>query len=113
MRRRTLRHRLALVAAGALLASAALGHSAPPASATPMSYLQALNDNGITVTDTTKALTMGYAVCANLNRFNGADVARSLYLNTDVATPAMATAIVVIAVEQLCPQHDHRGLVAA
>lgn len=100
---RVIRHRLALVGTGGLLAAAALSQCAPPANATPMGYLQALNDRGITVTDTTQALTMGYAVCAALNSNTGDVVAES---------PEMAVAVVVTAVEQLCPWHDHRGQVA-
>lgn len=96
---------------GATIAGAALT-VAGPAKATPMSYLQALNDHGITVTDTTDALTMGYVVCTALSQANGADVAAALYRNTDIATPDMAAMVVVVAVEQLCPQHDHRGYVA-
>lgn len=111
MRPRRLRRLLTLAGVGAVLGGVTLSQCAP-AHATPMSYLQSLNDHGITVTDTTDALTMGYVVCAALDQANGRDVAAALYRNTDIATPAMAATVVVIAVEQLCPQHDHRGYVA-
>ena len=114
MRPRTLRHRLALVGTGAFLAAAALGQCAPPANATPMSYLQALNNRGITVYDTTSMLTTGYAVCGTLDDHNGADVVRAVYLHySDVTSIDMAQRIVVSAVEELCPWHDHRGEVLA
>lgn len=99
----------------ALAATAAVGASllaSPPADASPLSYLQALNSAGYVVTDTTAALAMGYVVCEALNRQTGDVVATNLYLRTDIPTPHMAATVVLAAVENLCQWHDHRGVAA-
>lgn len=55
-----------------------------PAKATPLSYLQALNAHGVSITDTVDALTLGYAVCEALNTTTGDVVATNLYLYSDI-----------------------------
>ncbi|MEV5360607.1 DUF732 domain-containing protein [Micrococcus luteus] len=88
--------------------------NAQPAQATPLSYLQALNNRGLTVYDTQAMMTTGLAVCAALNTADGNQVARAVYANyTDVSTLFQAQMIVLSAVEELCPEHDHRGAYAA
>lgn len=102
-----------LIGLAAVAAIGAALFASPDADATPMSYLQSLNDRGLYVTDTSAALRTGLAICAALNVANGYEVAESVYLNTDVATREQAAIMVVTAVEELCSQHDHRGLVIA
>lgn len=96
------------LAATATLATGALV-AASPADATPLTYLQALTESGLVVTDTAQALRTGYAICAALNTANGAVVADQVYELADVETYEQAAVIVVVAVEQLCPWHDRRG----
>lgn len=94
----------ALAAAGMLTAARA--------DATEMSYLQSLNNYGMTVYDTTAALTTGYTICSMLNRANGDVVTAYVFANTswaDVPDVETAATMVVVSVEELCPQHDHRG----
>ncbi|MGQ9348906.1 DUF732 domain-containing protein [Mycolicibacterium gilvum] len=106
----TLREKVTLATLAAATAVGASLLASPDAEATPLSYLQALNVAGLVVDDTAAALRTGYAVCAALNSATGDVVAANLYLSTDVETPYMAGVIVVTAVEQLCPWHDHRGM---
>lgn len=83
----------------------------PDADASPLSYLQGLNNTGLEVYDAGAALATGYAVCVALETANGADVARELFLSTswaDMPNIETAAAVVVVSVEQLCPWHDHR-----
>lgn len=98
---------LAAVAVGV---SAALG-LATPAQATPLSYIQALNDHGLQVYNADLALQWGAAICSALNTTNGEMVAVNFYNNTNWDVPDMFTAktIVMLAAENLCPWNDHRG----
>lgn len=87
--------------------------AAPTAQASPLSFLQSLNNRGITVYNTAAMLQTGLAVCAALNVGDGNDVSRQVYLNyADVTSMLQAQIIVLSAVEELCPQHDHRGATA-
>lgn len=82
------------------------------ANATPMSYLQALNEIGLQVYDTQAAVTYGYAICSELNTAPGDVVATRIFATTSwAAVPNIyvAGAMMVAAVENLCPWHDHRG----
>lgn len=111
----TTRRILAWIGCGAALSMAALS-PAPQAHATPLSFIQALNDNGIVVYDTASALTTGYSICDALNEYNGAEIAEELYTGTsytEVPTREVAAAWVVVSVHELCPQHDHSGRVRA
>lgn len=85
--------------------------SSPDANATPLTYLQSLNNRGIIIYDTVAALNTGFSICEALNYANGDEVATELFLRTSWAdVPDMYTAYVVVvtAVEELCPWHDHR-----
>lgn len=55
-------------------------------------------------------LANGYQVCDMLNSTTGDKVAAYVYRNTDYSvTRADALEFVIIAVNNLCPWHDHRG----
>lgn len=111
IRPRVLRRWLWGMAAGAVLAGTGIGYAAD-ADANPMSYLQSLNDHGLTVYDASYALRSGYTICSMLNQANGADVAAYVYTHTswaDVPDLETAATMVVVAVEELCPEHDHRA----
>ncbi len=56
-------------------------------------------------------LNQGYAVCRALDSgANGAQVAGVIYANTGLDVSREDAAIfVIVAVENLCPQFDHRG----
>lgn len=55
-------------------------------------------------------LSNGYQVCSMLNTTTGDHVAEYVYRNTDQSvTVADALEFVVLAVQDLCPWHDHRG----
>lgn len=90
---------------------AAIGFAAAPtASASPLTYLDSLTDHGLVISDTTAAIRTGFLVCQALETNRGDVVAQSLYENaTDITTFEEAAIIVVTAVEELCPNHDHRG----
>lgn len=116
MRPRQLRGRLALVGFGAILAGATLGLAAPDARATPLTFVQALNDAGIVVYDATSAISSGYRICDALNHGNGEQVAQQVFTHTtwaDVPDLNTARVWVVTSVEQLCPWQDHRGQAVA
>lgn len=59
----------------------------------------------------TYLLDNGYRVCRMMDRgFDGLQVAREVYVNTGTDVTANDAAwFVIIAVEELCPWHDHRG----
>ena len=85
-----------------------------PAKASPLSFVQSLNNHGIAVYDTATALRTGYAICGTLDTHNGADVAEAVYrLFADVPTRQIAYAWVESSVEELCPWQDHRKGIAA
>lgn len=82
----------------------------PAAKADGLTFLQALNNHGIVVYDTARALTWGQAICTALNQTTGDVVAANFYRITNSDIPDMNTALtwVVVSVEQLCPWQDHR-----
>lgn len=93
-----------LIAAGIAVAT--------PADATPMSYLQSLNNHGLSVYDTAAAVRTGYTICSLLDNNTGDVVAWQVFANTswaDVPDVDTAATMVLVAVEELCPYHDHRG----
>lgn len=84
-----------------------------PAKASPLSFVQSLNNHGIAVYDTSAALRTGYTICQALDSYNGADVARAVYLTfVEVPTPQIANAWVESSVEELCPWQGRRGIAA-
>lgn len=86
--------------------------AAPQANAGELEYLQLLNMRGIMVVDTALMLHTGYVVCDALNDDTGDTIIAQLIMGGDI-TPSHATAIVLSAVEGLCPWHDHRRGVMA
>jgi hypothetical protein len=108
---RTEKWLVALVAiAGIVTITVVAMLSAPKCKADSLSFIQALNDNGIVVYDTSKALSAGVAICNALETTNGVDVARNLYRITsysDVPTPAIAAVWVIVSAQELCPAMDH------
>jgi hypothetical protein len=107
----TTRRLLASVALGGLCAAAVL--TASPARADADSFLQEINDLGWyhTTGGDRQLLANGYAVCRMLGVGNdGNDVADYIYRNTpDSIGFADAAEFVIVSVENLCPQYDHRG----
>ena len=102
--------RIAALAASATLGAALATSlvSAPEAGASTGTYLQALNDRGLVITDTATMIKTGFLVCTALNDTNGADVIAAL-VNKVGYSNNEAGIILVSAVEELCPWHDHRG----
>lgn len=100
------------VAVGALGAAALIG--APSAQADNASYLQALKQGGLVVYNPALALTWGNTICTALGTHRGDNVAVWFYSVTSNDIPDINTAafVVMTAVEQLCPWHDHRNQVA-
>jgi hypothetical protein len=85
---------------------------APEAEASETSYLQSLNNYGLSVYDTTAALSTGYTICSMLDYATGDKVALYVFANTswsDVPDIETAATLVLVSVEELCPRHDHRG----
>lgn len=102
--------RLGLCAAlGAVLA--ALVIHAPSARADSGDFLNRIQDLGwYDNRGDAYLLDGGWAVCRAISRgYNGSQVAREIYANTDASVDANdAVEFVVIAVEELCPQFDNR-----
>lgn len=102
--------RLLLLIPAAIMGAGIL---APPVHAdtgNELAYLQLLNYNGITVTDATRAILTGYAVCDAMNTMNGEDIAAYIFTHSTWAeTPNLETAgaIVTSAGQALCPWHFH------
>ncbi|MCV7237142.1 DUF732 domain-containing protein [Mycolicibacterium celeriflavum] len=85
---------------------------APAVKADAMSYLQSLNNHGMSVYDTSDALRNGYWVCNELNYNTGDVVAERLYYRYASMTVAEAATILMVAVWELCPWHyDPQDLV--
>jgi len=85
---------------------------APDADADAMSYLQSLNNHGLTVYDTTYALQSGYLICQMLGQTTGDVVAAYVFTHSswaDVPDLDTAATMVIVSAEELCPQYDHRG----
>lgn len=115
VRPRKLRRLLAATAAGAVLAGTGIAY-AGAARADSVTFLQSLNNNGITIYDASTAVANGWAICDQLNTANGLEVIDWVYVNTswsDVPTRQTAAVWVFSAVNELCPWHDHRGQAAA
>lgn len=94
----------------AFTAAASIILTAPAAGASPLSYLQALNNHNIIVYDTAQALSTGWAICNALNHADGAEVAHWVFANTtwaDVPTIQVAATWVIIAADELCPWQYH------
>lgn len=107
-----LKEKIILGSMSAVAGITAMLIATPPAHADALTFIQGLNDNGIMVYDTSRALTVGTAICNALNTTNGVDVARNLYRISsfsDVPTPEVAAIWVVIAAQELCPWQDHSG----
>ena len=100
---------LACAATGAAIAFA----TAPDSHADSSSFLDAIHGLGWynTVRGDVGLLDQGYAVCRAMGAgANGQQVAVVIYRNTglDVSLDDAAE-FVILAVENLCPQYDHRG----
>jgi len=96
----------------ALAISVALGAVfAPTASADTQGFLDDLHAAGWTAAHGDNGLlSNGYQVCQMLNSTTGDRVAAYVYRNTDYSvTRADALEFVMIAVNNLCPWHDHRS----
>jgi len=87
-----------VAAVGAMLVAS------PDADASPTSYLQRLNDYGISVYDTGLALQTGYAICGALDNVSPARVTYNLYniTGSDVPNYDVAAAWVAASIEELC-----------
>ena len=101
---------------GAAMIGATLAF-APAAAADGNGFLADMDALGLTHEEGPAGmLQAGYMVCLmfEVPGTDGEDVARAVYRNTgpDI-TVADAVSIVISAVEQLCPQFDHRGEVIA
>lgn len=95
----------------AALAAAAALIGAAPAQADSSDFLDRVQDLGwYDNRGDAYLLDNGYLVCRLLARgYDGNDVARGIYRNTGLdVTAADAIGFVIIAVEELCPQFDHR-----
>lgn len=106
---------LAAAGIGAALFGGSLAAGLAPAAQADtgsVAYLQALNNSGFTVYNTSQALSTGYQICQSLDHENGLDAARDVYNNTsyaDVPTITRAQAWVIDAVFTLCPWQYHPG----
>lgn len=110
MTARTTRRLLVSVALGAFFAAPWL-HS-PAARADSGDFLNRIQQLGwYDDRGDTYLLDNGFLVCRLMDRgYNGVQVAESIYVNTGVDVSADdAAEFVIIAVEELCPRHDHRG----
>ncbi|AIK69426.1 hypothetical protein PBI_LUCKY2013_216 [Mycobacterium phage Lucky2013] len=74
---------------------------------TELAYLATLEVRGVTVLDSSAAIQTGYAVCGALDSVNGTVVVGNLRRLNATLTERDATAVLVTAVEYLCPWHDH------
>lgn len=104
------RRLLAAIAAGAVFAATGIAWAAEADASPETNYLDSLNAAGLTIYDTSAALSTGHQICAAFNTTTGDVVARNLFANTswaDVPTLATAEAIVVLAGLSLCPWHFH------
>jgi hypothetical protein len=104
-----------LAAASTALAGAGIAF-AGNASADGLTFIQSLNDNGITVYDAQAAVSNGLAICGQLDHANGTEVVEWVFVNTswsDVPSRQVAAVWVLSAVNELCPWHDHRGEINA
>jgi len=100
----------------AVTAAVAAVLAAPTAHADSSSFLDALHDEGWynSATGDVGLLRQGYAVCDALNYYNGQQVAALIYSSTDLSVGAEdAARFVLLAVTNLCPQHDHRASAVA
>lgn len=104
--------RLALSAALGAVLAAAVTH-APVARADAGSFLDEMDSYGFFHTDGPGGLLqLGFAVCSMLSTpgVDGNDAARAIYRNTGLSIDANDSLnIVIISVENLCPEYDHRG----
>lgn len=83
---------------------------APVAQADAQDFLEDLYSYGwYSNSGDSDLLANGYQVCTMLNTMNGQRVAEIFYANTGLSVSRSdAMQFVVLAVEDLCPQHDHR-----
>lgn len=97
--------------AGACVVAA--GCTAGECRADSWTFLQRMNQQGYLVYDTAAAVTSGWQICSMIDGgMDGAEVARSVYVNSswaDIPNMWVAEEWVVTAVEELCPEFDHRG----
>jgi hypothetical protein len=100
------RRLLAYFAIGGMLGAAWVSGT-PSAAASAGSYLQALNDRGLSITDTAGMIKTGMVVCTALNDATGDVIVKQLVGKVGYSVNE-ATIILVSAVEELCPWHDHR-----
>jgi len=107
---RHIRYLLAAMAAGAVTVGILQG---PTAHADPDTYIHDVHSIGI-YGPPGDLYTIGYAICGSFdNGANGVDVAEYIYLNTnETISVDDAVALVIVATEDLCPRHDHRGTAA-
>ena len=103
-----LRSALSVALGAGIAASVAL---AARAAADAQSFLAVMASYGFTHTDGAAGmLRLGYTVCGMLAGSTGTEVARQVYLSTGLDIDRDdAARIVLTAVEQLCPEYDHRG----
>jgi hypothetical protein len=106
VRPRVLNTRLALVGLGAIAAAGVM--TMPAAHADPDGLVAWARGAGFTGS-TVSIQTRGALVCADLdNGDNGEQAAFDLWLNTGIVALSDARLFVIAAVDQLCPQFDHR-----
>ena len=107
MKATTTRRLLVSVALGGLCAALL---SSPPAHADSQEFLNDLYDHGWSSRGGDVGLVdNGYRVCQMLNTATGDVVARYVYENTGTSVSRQdAMEFVILAVEDLCPQQDHR-----
>ena len=88
---------------------------APVAQAAAQDFLADLYANGwYSHSGDANLLSNGYQVCRMLNNMNGTQAARFIYENTDSTVSRQdAIQFVILAVQDLCPWHDHRQAGAA
>jgi hypothetical protein len=96
------------LAAAALAVTALI--SAPTAQADEAGYIRDLRNNGWTIKNPAPIISVGYAICEDLNYISGERAAEIIYTNTSIEvtpTPDDARLWVLIAVAELCPWHYH------
>jgi hypothetical protein len=113
MRPRVLRRRLVLVGLGGIVVVGGMLLNNADAKADSGDLVTWASNNGYTGSASTVILR-GSLVCADVAEGdNGEQAARDLWLNTGIETIEDARQFVVAAVDNLCPQFDHRSNIPA
>lgn len=99
-----------ILTTAAAAATLLLNPAAAQADSSETNFLQDLNQAGLSIYDTNRAVQLGYQICDAFNVANGEDIAEYLYTHTSISdVPDMTTAYVWVLAAglNLCPWHYH------